>query len=340
MNRLLIVAFGIAIPVLVSACAPGQAPKSKIGPPPLDSEPEVQVYDSGEVLTAGQTLHHDFIVRNTEDRPVRVLAVTARTPCCSGFDSPPKSIPAHGVAVFPVYFKVKADEGKRHLRFVVETDGRVDHHAFEWTATLVPEVECRPADSYTGRSLIGEPLSRRLLVICRSRGKTGRGAPTSVKTTSPLSANFDGPESATPGNRSITEVTRVVRVEFPPIDTASTQSGTLTLRWQGRPDLEIPMLREVVPPIRISPPGYVFHDPKPASVSLVLASADLPFRVLKVAGKSVEEADGLSKSPGRKCTLHLKLVPKGDGAMDDVLIETDHPRQKTLKFTVFRPRTD
>ena len=61
--------------------------------------------DLGTILADGQGVHHDFTVRNTTGRPIRLLKGEALTPCCSSIGPIPESIPPEGTARIPAVWK-------------------------------------------------------------------------------------------------------------------------------------------------------------------------------------------------------------------------------------------
>jgi len=59
------------------------------------------VFDFGSVLSRGQTLNHEFVLRNPTDRTIKLLKAEALTPCCSAVGPLPPSIPPGGEVKVP-----------------------------------------------------------------------------------------------------------------------------------------------------------------------------------------------------------------------------------------------
>ena len=81
-----------------------------------------QLHAFGTVFSEGQSLRHEFIVRNPLDHPVRLIRGMALTPCCSSIGPLPDSIPPRGEVKIPTSFNPPRQSGSREVRFLIETD--------------------------------------------------------------------------------------------------------------------------------------------------------------------------------------------------------------------------
>lgn len=89
---------------------------------PVLLESPIAVDDLGTILSDGQSVHHDFTVRNTTDHAIRLLKGEALTPCCSAITRLPESIPPGGDVKVPVVLEAGGQTGVQTLVFVLSTD--------------------------------------------------------------------------------------------------------------------------------------------------------------------------------------------------------------------------
>jgi hypothetical protein len=290
------------------------------------------------VLAHGQTLRHEFELRNPSGKPLRILGAEALTPCCSSIDKLPDTVPANGSIKVLVTFKPGYRGGHRQVRFLVTTD---DHahptRAFSLSASIAPEVEVNALDGSASVLLLGQAGTQTLRVTCRRAKEEGRGAPESVEASPGLSAHFIGSAVEETDSEGWITATRDVVVELPQGSDAGPKQGTLILKWPEGLTHEQPVSWRVRPSIEAAPAALVLNGSdrtKPQSV--LLRAADVPFRILDIDGARLDKPDGSLGEAVKSHVLHLSLSDEGwpDATTREVVITTDHPHQPKVIITV------
>jgi hypothetical protein len=292
-------------------------------------------HDFGPVLARGQELHHEFLLRNPTDRPIRLLDARANTPCCSAVGQRPEVIPPGGTAALPVVFRPGTQTTRKRVTFAVQTD----NPARPWwslavSASMTAEIEVRPVAGQDASLPIGAPGHQRFQVICRRVGDEGRDVPEAVEVAPPLVAAL-GPTRLDRLSPLLTEATRDLVVTLPASREPGPRRVEVRLKWADGLSRDMVVTWKVTPLIDASPSELILREGAgPASRIVLLRAADRPFRILEVTGPSLAGPPGpLPTGPERLHALRLDLDPAraGAGAMaTDVRIVTDHPDQPAL----------
>ncbi len=291
-------------------------------------------HDLGPVLASGQTIHHEFTLRNKSDRPLALLKGSSMTPCCSAVGPLPKSVPPRGEVQIPVVFKPGYQAGLKRVVFTVETDAQP--YAFSMRSRLFSAYEVK-ADEGSASSLpIGRAGTQKYTVTCRRKGSEGLGAPTRVDVAAPLQATFAAPVE-TKENDGLLVTTRRVEVSLPASKSPGAQRGELTFTWPDGRAETLMLGWDVTPLLRANPSGFVLKPlPDRVEQSIIVASDDWPIRILKVEGLLLAESFEPIQVARTHQTLRLTFDPalaKTTGA-SDIVITTDHPEQPTVVVTV------
>lgn len=312
-------------------------------PPTAEREtgPVVSIteFDFGRVLARGQTLQHDFVIKNRSPRPVRLAGVTSSRPCCSEIGPVPESIPPGGEVPLRLGLRPGYQYGRRGVTFTVGTDDpERPIRSFILTATLLPEIEVRGED-VDAPLPVGAAGRRVIQIICRRQDGDGRDAPSWAKAAGPLNASFLGPASVATFPGGVVEATRVVEVSIPADSGVGQRRGELLLRWEDGREWRHTLTWRVTPRIIASPPGFVLESSTGRKdLRAILRSSDRAFRVLKVYGLPVAGSK-YGQEPREVQQVDLTLDPglARSAAAHDVWIETDHPDQPTIMLSVLVP---
>lgn len=237
-------------------------------------------HDFGPILAGDKILRHEFILKNPTDRAIRLLGAEARTPCCSSIGPLPKEIPSGGAVKVPVAYKTGYVTGPRRVEFVIATDfspNRIWPLAVRAQFFAEYEVE-REGDFVL---IAGKEGHQVLHVICRRRGKDGRGAPVGLDVHLPLEAALSGPviEHEEDGIEGLIRSARDVSVRLPALTQPGPHRSDLLLRWDGERTEPCLVSWTVVPPIKANPTGFVLKESEGSTRRIVtLSASDQPFR--------------------------------------------------------------
>jgi hypothetical protein len=298
---------------------------------------DLVVRDLGELLSFGQTLSHDFVV-NAFRRPLRILDAIAEVPCCSSILAFPPFIPEGSTGQVRVQYRPGRKSGRHRVDFHLHTDDpERPEILLRLLCTLAPDLEIQPSPGRTSAPSIprNRSSSRRFSIICRRQGDQGRGTPSGILVTPPLSLDIHGtfvledPAAAT--SRSVTEV----EVLFPPNSSDGAHRAALVLTWPDGSMHEQAVDWFVTPLIRATPPGLTLDGSRgsaPISRTVALQCDDRSFRVLSVDCPILALPVGPSVADQRH-TLSLSLDPSL-GEADHLLVRTDHPDQPTVRVSL------
>ncbi len=321
---------------LIGACGPASSPTALIEPPapaaprPGPIEPE---HDFGTVLATGQDLHHEFELHNPGPRPIRLVSAEALTPCCSSVGPLPPTIEPGGTARLPVVLQATRQAGLRRVEFVVRTDDPVNPG---WVVAvrslLVPDFEF---DLVSGEPtvLLGEGMRRTYRLTSRRPEANTAGAST-VEAAGLESARFIGP-ALERRNGPLAESVQEIEAVLPPSATEGMQRGDLIIRWDDGSERIETVTWSVAPVVRIEPTSLLLGASDEPTREVTLRSAADPVRITGIRGPA-RLVDSLPTSAERVHVLKLavdtsRLAPQSAA---DVVIELDHPIQRSVTLTV------
>lgn len=290
------------------------------------------------IISDGQALHHEFIVKNPSDRPIRLLGAIALTPCCSAVGPLPESIPPRGVAKIPTVLKPGFQSGPKRLLFVIETDSKTQPTiGLSLQVLLVSAWEAVPVEGSSAVFRLGRAGKLTFCVIARRRGSAGRDLPERISAAPPVDAGFAGRAEITTGSEGSIEAARDVVVSIPAANQPGIKRGELLFHWpDGRTD-RMPLSWEVRPRLRVLPAGLVLRrSAQPVEREIVIASDGLPFRVTGVASSLLARPVDLAASPGIRHTIPIKpdLTKVPPNRTASVTITTNHPDQASAELSV------
>jgi hypothetical protein len=326
-------------PVAEQELAALLASDSGVSGPNAEAASVVEEHDFGPVIAHGQSLRHEFVLKNPSARPVRLLKATALTPCCSSVGSLPELVPPHGEATVPVLFKPGTHAGRKTVRFLLETDSPArPAYTFTLLATVFPEFEVTHLDQTNFSQPVGRPGRQRLRVTCRRLGDEGRNAPTAIEAIAPLIAAFVGPATETSQPGGPTEWTRDVEVTTPAEPDPGMRGGEIVLRWDGELSQRYRLNWRVRPCLEVTPPGLLVRAAEGRVMQTVQVRSDeAPFRVLEVSGECLAapvEPPSAEPAPRQLVRLVIDPTKATESAVSEVRIVTDHPQQPSVTLSV------
>ncbi len=293
--------------------------------------------DVGLRIADDRPIHHEFRLRNSTDRPIRLVNAVVTTPCCSSIGPIPKSIPAHGEAGVPVEFRPGFQSGRKRLQFVAATD-REDCRRIEMslTADLRPSWEVAPIGEPSLRVVVGSPSIHSYRIITRQKDAGGLPPPSGLDVGAPFTARFVGEpaERRLPGE--IVEAERTIQVESPAIQEPGVASADLRLTWTGGTSHTHPIRWEITPLVRVAPLTLVVRSGESAHrASVTIHSVDRPIRILGVSGSVLAKPVEPTRDSALVHRLDLTIdAARGREDGSEVEVMTDHPAQSRLKLKV------
>lgn len=336
----------IAYALLVS-CAPPQP--SLTGHDKGEGAGEVPRYehDLGIVLSHGQTIEHEFRLRNPTARPARILRAQASMPCCSEIVSIPDSIPAHGEARLSVCFKPGYKTGRRLLGFHIRTD-RPDMPVLVCAlrVELVGEVLVATIDGQGLSRLMGESGRQILRIITHRYRDQGRGAPETVDPGGTAGARFLGEARERTLENEVIETVRDLIVDIPPRARVGLQTEVLTFGWPDGRRWEHPLHWTVTPHLSAVPEALIVRAGDDPRKSVMIHSRTSPFRVIGIQGADLDLKSGSPEprldQPAMSHVLRLTFDHDRSSASGpfDVTIRTDHPEQPEVVISILMARSE
>lgn len=291
------------------------------------------------MLARGLSLAHAFEIRNPSSGVLRLHGATALTPCCSSVGPFPPEVAPGGSVSIPVELKPGLSTGVKRVEFVVRTSSRDRPvERFALSANLFAEWEVIP--EYDGLLKVGmeESARRKLTVVGRCHGAEGLSAIDSIESHSPLAARLVGQPSVSTLPGGITETRRDVEFSIPSSSEAGLKREPLRFHWPDGTTREYEVMWEVLSSLRVSPGGLVLRRDDPsAKLRLLITSQDEPFQVQAVRSRLIDGNVVLPATRGKVHALIVSLDPShaiGTDRSEEILIETDHPRQSRLSIPV------
>jgi len=306
----------------------------------LSPRPGGQSHDLGPILTHGQTLHHEFAIDNPTGEAIRILRVSALTPCCSAVEDHPRTIAPHGKVEIPVVFRPGLQTGKKSVAFAVETDGALGRGVatLRLTASLFSEWEVIPSAANPKSFPLGKGGTLGFDAICRRSARVGLPPPDSIELAGPATlVSFDPAIEESQADGFIV-ARRHLEVRVPADSPVGMNHGSARYLWAGGESRESILPWEVKPRLQASPSAVVLKRGEPPVESrFLIASDDRPFRVVEVTGPLLEGPPAVSTTANRTQTLGLRIATARAGRDDEtgeIIVRTDHPDQPTVTLRV------
>jgi hypothetical protein len=295
------------------------------------------VHDLGPVLARGQTIRHDFTLRNPSDRPLRIVGAEALVPCCSAVGPLPESVPPHGEIAVPVVFKPGFQSGRKQVGFVVKTDDTLRPvRPFTFLAFLIPETEVHVLDGSDRAVSVGSAGQQTLRIVCRRIGKQGRGIPITVRASTPVQVKFAGTEIERALPDGTIELTRTLTVDLPALDSAGLMRSDVVFDWPDGFSKTYQVKWKVSPRIQSIPAATVILPGPPSKHYFIIKSEDKAFRITKLTGGDARLLGTLPTLPERHHKICLEIDPQKlpRGKAVDIEVETDNPAQPRVVLSV------
>ena len=329
---------------LTGCLASPPPPVSPNGDGARDESAGVQADDLGIVLTRGQTIRHEFVLRNPTAKPVRVLGAQALMPCCSRIVTVPATIPARGEARLAVDFQPEFQSGRKQVGFRVGTD-REDEPVlgFVLRAALVPEVQVRTVEGGGLSLLMGKSGKQVLRVVARRYKEEGLSARETIADAGTVKATFVGGPTEMVRPDGVVESWRDVAVEILPDREAGSRTEALVFGWADGRAWDHRLHWTVTPHLRAIPDGLIVGLDD-AVKAVAIRSETAPFRILGIEGGGVASVGEGSNAdrPSRSHLIRLDFHgdrPRPTGPFD-VTIRTDHPEQPEVTVSVLMSHPD
>lgn len=313
--------------------------------PHREAGPRDPVHDFGTVLASGETLlQHKFVLENPTDRPIRLEASAALTPCCSTIGPAPETIPAHGSIQVPVSFRPGRQADRKRVEFLIRTDEELSPI---WRVAVVASVVHELATRVERESDLELPVGRTgrqiPTIACRRLGDAGRGEPVSVQAFESLAAGFVGSAETLKLPGGIIETTRRVEVTLPASSRDGNSRGQVTFRWENGQSWDCPVTWRVRPLISALPAGISLKPGGQSSWTVLLRATDRPFRVCGVDGPAC--LDSWERTSAETATLHtviLRFDPDKarPGEVANIRFLTDEPDQTEVLVSVLATKMD
>jgi hypothetical protein len=324
-------------PTMDSTDADIEALVQSLGSPAAQTT-DSDVHDLGVVLARGQTITHEFTLRNHSDKPLRLLGAQALFPCCSSVGELPDAVPPLSAIKVPVTFRPGFQDGRKQISFTVTTAPSATATVqYALVAELLSEFQVTTLEGSNVELLVGRDGVQRLRVTRRTVTDNGIDGPPTVTANGGVSAEFVPGSTTTEAGRGVLTVSRELLIALPTSDSPGAKRASIRLEWADGLSRQHHISWMVRPCITIQP-GIVFlEDTKsPSRFSIRLRSCDVPFRVLAIEPGPLTSASTL---PSRACVEHMvDLVPRLghsiDSAMPCVRIVTDHPTHATAVLQV------
>lgn len=297
-----------------------------------------QAHDFGTILSEGQSLRHEFSIRNPSHLPMRLIRGEALTPCCSSLGPLPDSIPPHGAANVLTIFSPGFQSGPRGVVFAIQTDSEIQGQVqLALRADLVSAWEAVSIGSSTSTVPLGQPGTLTFRVVARRKGSLGRGLPDKISSAPPVRAAFGGHPTSNTGPDGTIEVTRDVVVSLPATDQPGIKRGELAFAWPDGRTNTMPLSWEVRPRLRLLPAGIVLQRSSlPVERTIVMESEGIPFRVVGVSSPLLARSVELPAGMATRHAIHIELSPSNrpPDSTTNVIISTDHPDQSSANISV------
>jgi hypothetical protein len=297
----------------------------------VDSADSSSARDFGTILARGQTLRHEFPLRNPSDQSLRILGAEALTPCCSFVEKLPEIVPPRGVIGVPVVFRPGFQGGRKQVRFAVHTESAAQPtRLFTLLVSLVPEVEVEVLEGSDTRLLLGEVGKQSLRVTSQRMGDEGRGAPEVVSAGVGVEVRFIGSTVEHLNSDGLVTTTRIVEVTLLAGSEVGTRAAELAFHWEGGLTHEQRVTWRVARRIEASPAALILNDQSGrVARELRLTSLCGPFRVLAIHGSGVAVSGGLPKESRREHELRfvVEVERVQSEGLTDIVIDTDMVEQ-------------
>ncbi len=295
-------------------------------------------HDFGTVLALGQSLGHEFTLRNPADRPIHLLNGTATTPCCSAIGRLPESIAPGGEITIPVVLKAGFRSERKRVGFMIETDDQErPAYSLFLRANLVAEWEVEEDDGAMDSVPLGQAGSRTIRVIARQVGGRGRNLPERLSTTGKTEARFEGPAVETKDQSGLVATRRGISLQYPALRTPGLQVDELRFSWSDGRSESAQVRWEVRHALSVRPSGLVLRSSETNVKRVVVLESDgSPFLVTAAKGILLKSSPVLPREASRvvEIPIVLDLSRAEVGKAVDVIFETNHPTQKTAVLSV------
>jgi len=322
--------------------------------PSAPDAPTLVLYRLGDVVGVGQTIRHEFELRNPTDEELRIVHAQPLTPCCSSIGDGPNVVPPRGSIRVPVTFKPGYVDQTKQVEFVLRTDSQAAPiYRFVLAANVissfgVERIEGQPA-SKASATVSGpsrpspdetdEEPARLYRVTCRKVGSEGLEPPERVETDDGISAVFLD-DATVERDGDMIEFTRTLRVAMEQAEDPGFYKRWVRLHWDDGSTREFPVAWTIAPHVEAKPAALVFNSAAQleSEREIEIVSRSDPFRVVEVDGPLQAEPTGVpSDEPAHAQRLRVAFDPEAFelGPVTTLRLLTDHPRQHVVEISLF-----
>ena len=319
-------------------CAPGGSDgAASAGAPDRPTSGRTDQIDLGTILSYGQTIEREFLIKNPTSRVWKIAGAQAAMPCCSEVVTFPHSVAAHGSGSLKVRFRPGYGSGGKTLDFQVLTDQPENPViTYRMTCRMVAEVVIVPVVQEELRLLAGTGGATEFRVISRRAPGSPAAVLENVRSPKPSKITFVGNPHETVREDGFVESERRVRVEVAPESSPGRRSDTFLLMGSDGRSREHILHWTVLPHLNATPDAFVVKADESVTKSLLIRSETTPFRVLDVRGARLEGEGSTMTVPAKTHVVRFRLEPdsRREGNLFDVTIRTDHPDQPEVIVSV------
>lgn len=340
----------IALAALVQGCTSEKSPpptQALVQSDPLPNEDRSPLggddgrrFDFGQVIGApGLRLTHVFPLRNSSDRPVKVLRALNAKPCCGEVEPmQPTTLQPGETAHLKVTVHAGTTIGVLQHRTLVEIDDPNAPPLEFWTlATVHPGARIEASHQGVPDILAGRSAALDFTVLTYGT-KAHRPLPLGDSAVqSPLSLAWASAATEHAIDDGVIERSRSFTLHLKANDDPGPKSSVLRVVDSGTVVLDHPVRWEVIPPITQTPKMVVLTPEKREVVVLLRSRDGTRFRVTKVEfdtpglrGAARESKRALQHA----VRVEAETTVAHDGRRMSMKVVTDHPSQGVVVVRV------
>ncbi len=184
----------------------------------------------------------------------------------------------------------------------------------------------------------GRPSTKRFRLTLR-RAKSGSSDVPRIETSPGLVASFEGPTSEQEGPGGSQESARDLSARLPALEQLGPQVAEIVLNWPGGRRWTHDIQWDVIPSWRVVPKSIVLTPDESRRVTVAARSTDRPFRILTVAGATLDGHRIVAGADSAGQSVEVRLDPsRARSAASRVDFMTDDPRNPLVSLNVIVPR--
>jgi hypothetical protein len=296
-----------------------------------------QAHDFGVLLAHGQTLTHNFTLRNPRKLPIRLVRGKPFTPCCSAIGPLPKLVPANGSAEVQVTLRPGLQSGAKQAEFEIQTDDEDGlSYKLAVTAYFVPAWQVDRQDGSDWSLLPGQSGKKVFRLTVRSNGTDGYKLPSLVSCAKPIEVSYRGAATELTDPGGLTVATRDIIVSLPAEDRTGTRTAEIIFNWPDGHNERQAIAWEIRPRLKISPSALILQpSSEPVEKSFTVQSESTLFRVTNVrCSVMISETHSAQREHKHVVRVKLDLSKTLPQRAVSIAISTDLPDREGATATI------